>query len=767
MLRSTQSKVAALVTAATLLMPTAAMAYDPDLAMVLAATPEQAAVTKEAGPDSKEAVVLAEVKLTRQQAIASVAKLFPIPADMGEPNVSLSQSAAGAVWRLEWSSSPRAAVRKSLYATVDASTGAVLSFSRSSSESEAKELTYSRGEAHKLASEWLTKLAGERMTSLRFVDDPLEYGFYGGANAFRFHWDRMEQGYPVAGEGVDITMDARTGELTEYSQQWRSTAAFKLSATLLPQEKAYEAYRTQLPLQMQYQRYQKPGVEQGEWRLVYRTKTGFEWPAVNMEGKLLNAQGGVIDFSKIGDAKLVPAAAKPYQKPEQLLTTAEALAAAKSVSGRTDEPMNIDCSERGQEKKVSSCSFAWMTDDGNANMNVSINLETGVVNHYSNWVYRDNRGAQPTLTEEQARAKAVEFLLTHRPDLAGKVLMQPSYRQADSKEPVYSYYISFQMTHNFVPVAGQAASMEFDAVTGNLQYFWGDEFAVNENEPMPELTGLLKQEAAINSFLQAKGLELTWMGVLDEAEAKRLMMTGRVDAANQEMTLVWAPKRNMPVEAIGAQNGVMYDYSGRDLVQAAMRPTDIEGHAAQREIELLWARGIFELKDGKFNPEQTVSAAELARWMVLARGLQPYMAYDYGSNFAMEKAATGARLANSAAAPYFGAALQAGILLPEDFSDDADPNAPVSRELYALWATRAMGFGAIAKMENRIAMPFADQTAIGAKYYNAVAVLHGLKVIKGDAAATFGPQQLVTRGDAAKILFAVASRGSGSVPYWK
>jgi hypothetical protein len=63
-------------------------------------------------------------------------------------------------------------------------------------------------------------------------------------------------------------------------------------------------------------------------------------------------------------------------------------------------------------------------------------------------------------------------------------------------------------------------------------------------------------------------------------------------------------------------------------------------------------------------------------------------------------------------------------------------------------------------------MPFADQAKIGAKYANAVAILHGMKVIKGDATTNYGPQDLLTRGDAAKVLFAVASRGR-MYPFWK
>lgn len=760
MLRSTQSKVAAVLMAATMVMPSVAMATDKEMPQT---APAPAAEEK----GGKEAPVLVEVKISREQAIEAVNKLFPIPAEMGTPNIGLSQNKSTAVWRMDWTTAGKSVVRKSINAEVDAMTGTVLRFSRSTNETQSQELNYSRSEAYKLAADWIGKLAGDRRKDLRYNDDPLQYGFYGGGSSFTFHWDRMEQGYPVQYDGYDITIDARTGELLNFSQNWRSTAAFKLPESLLSQEKAYAAYTDQLPMQLQYQRYQKPGTDKGEWHLVYRPTTG--WPMVSMEGKLLDYQGQLIDFSKLGSTKLVPAADKAYVKPAKPLTPAEALAVAKAVTGRTDEPANLDCHEYGEaDTKVRGCSFNWYKEGDESSQDVQINVETGLVTNMGNWSRMEpSNDAKPVITEEQARAMVVEFIRKYRPDLAGKVLLSPPMqRPVDSTMPIRSYYISLQMTHNLVPVAGQAAQFDVNAMTGKIQYFWADGMQMNEKEPLPAQTDLIKATAATEAFLKAKGLELTWVGIMSQEDLKRSYYVPGMDAmANAEMTLVWAPKRNLPVEALDAKTGALYDYNGRDLVQAAIRPVDIDGHPAQREIELLWARGVFDLKDGKFNPDQTVTAGELAQWLVLARGLQPYMSYDYALNFA-GRGGVAAKLESSAQAPYFGAALQAGILLPEDFDENTDPSAPVSRELFALWAVRAMGFGDIAKMENRIAMPFADQAKIGAKYANAVAVLHGMKVIKGDATTNYGPQDLLTRGDAAKVLFAVASRGR-MYPFYK
>jgi len=569
----------------------------------------------------------------------------------------------------------------------------------------------------------------------------------------------MEQGYPVNGDGIDIVIDARDGKLLSYSQNWRTGVTFQLPEKVLEEAKAKEAYFNQLPMQLQYQRFMKPGTEQGEWKLVYRSQ--FSFPMVSMEGKLLGWNGEPVDLSQVTQAKLVPASAKPYVKPEKPLTKEEALALAQSVAGRKDQPSDLNCSEYGEETKTRACTFNWAGTKEESNPNVQIDLETGAILHFSDWGpwYKGEPTTSPKITLQQARQMGTDFIRTYRPDLAGQVLVVANENKGPEGQ-IYSYSISFQMTHQFVPVSGYGSNMDIDPKSGRIVYFWGQ--AMAKNEEFPGLDGLIKPVQALESFMANKGMELVWNTFYGNGMKPGWVEAGMEQKEPQTM-LVWQPKRILPVEVIDAKTGALYDHNGRDLVEMARRPEDIEGHFAQREIELLWARGIFELKGGKFNPDAPATAADLAQWLVMVRGMQPYIAYDYARGFGGEKAATAANFTASPQAPYLGAALQNGILLPDDFDADADPTEPVSRELFALWAVRALGYGDIAKMENRIEMSFSDKGQLGAKYANAVAILNGLKIVRSDA---FRPQANITRGEAAQILLSVAVKGQ-VYPYWK
>jgi hypothetical protein len=746
--------LAALLVTAALAVPGAAVAGGPEGA------PQPTVAVEGSKPAPVDETAF---KVTRDQAVAIARRMFNIPEELGEPSVNVNQSQEGAMWNLNFASSDKRLPQRNFSVGIDAQTGAILNYYRYTTDPSKAQapLAYTRAEAQVKAQYWLDMLAPALKPALKPVENPMGYGFYGGSSAtYQFQWNRIADGYPVRNDMVSITVDARTGELAAFNRGWWRTQGFKLPETLLEQAKAEAAYRQQVPMEVRYQYFQQPGTDTGEWRLVYRPRTD-SYPSLNQDGKLVDGSGQVMDLKFLDQVKLVPAADKPYVAPAKPLTREEALALARTASGKAEEPTNANYSEQKEPQMNRAWGFSWMTnlEKGQENVDVRVDIDKGVILNFSQWgpYQPPKEGEQPKFTETQAREVAIQFIRTYRPDLAGNVMIMPS---EESRSPAAqwklmqvqrtSYYVQFLKLQNGIPVSDSSVALDVNAMTGKVQSFWANDYRPQGD--FPAATGLIKPEAAMDAFLKSQGLEQSWMQFWAPP------LEGKMQQ-QQDPVLVWAPGVAINVAAIDAKTGAPLDYQGRNLAEMAKPPVDIQGHFAQREIELLWARGIFDLKDGKFNPDQTVTAGELARWLVLARGMQPYPAYDFrmgmgGGGLDM----VAAKMEASAAAPYFGAALQNGIILPGDFTADSDPTGPVSRELLALWAVRAMGYGDIASMGNRIAMPFADQSKIGAKYANAVALLHGLQVVSGSETSAFEPQRQSTRGEAAKILFAVASQ---------
>lgn len=707
---------------------------------------------------------LAEIKLSREEAIAIARKTFPIPAEMLEPNISIYQSKTTAVWNLDFQTPSKKPDRMGISVQVDALTGDVRGYNRwLSGEQDLGPVAYTREEALTKANEWLNRLAPSFVSQVEFVDNPLSFSYYGGANAnYAFNWRRLAEGHPVNGQGINLAISARTGELEQFSAQWQTEQVFTLPAAVLTADQAMAAYKRQVPMELQYMRFQKPGTEEGEWRLVYRPMTNWN-PTLNQNGRLLGPDGAEIDLAPYLDRKRLPDSVTPYKAPEQPLSRAEALAVAQTVAGRSEEPTSSNYSEYGEETKTRAWSFSWSRnrelEPGEYNTEVRVDPELGLVVNMYNWTRHEplKEGEEPAVSRAEAEAAATQFLLANRPDLAGKLQLtfegdeiSIKYRLAGIQPD--SHRFSYQALRFGIPVAGQQVSVEVDARTGVIRSFWGQPFGTSK-EPFPfTFFSAMAPEAAMDSFLKHSQLQAIWQVFYDR-------MAREMGKESDPMpTLVWTPAATLPVAAIDAISGVPLDYQGRDLVEAAKRPIDIAGHFAQREIELLWARGVFELTGGKFNPGESATAADVARWLILSRGLRPLPSYDFSRGLGGNAQFAAKVAAAPASAPFFGAALQSGIFLAEDFGPDSDPNAPVSREVFALWAVRAMGYGRIAAMQSAIEIPYADKASIGGRYTNAVAILHGLKIVRGDG-VTFAPQRSVTRGEAAKVLFAITSEG--------
>lgn len=683
----------------------------------------------------------AAIQITRERAIAIARQHFVIPADLGLPNASIRQDADSAVWSLHWQSSEKQPDRISINVEVDALSGRVTGYNSWSTAAEPQALTYTREEARALAEDWFGKLVpAELRTALRFVDAPMNTSYYGGTE-YRFTWERMEQGYPVEDEGASIAIDARSGELTDYSLTWREGRTFQLPATVLTQAEAEAAARPHLGMTLQYRNYTERGTDEGQWRLVYAPLTGL--PYVDQEGRLLDYNGAIAKPNR--EPRLLDSPQTPYRVPTSPLDRDAALAIAAAATGRTDPPVSSSYQESGADTKSYEWSFSWRREAG-GEISATVDAQTGGLTRLYSWSGDEEplkEGEEPPVSRQEAEGTAIAFVQTRRPDLAGRILYLPGPEQHDNPKRLFEHSFRFTQAQNGVLVDGRDMWVDVNARTGEVSYFYSNSSARGEEE-FPAADGVIGVEKALDAYLTAMGLRLSWVSLWSKEVDEQL-----------PPQLLWTSDDRLPLTAVDAFTGAPLDWEGRDLIEAARRPSDIAGHFAEREIELLWNRGVLELTDGKFMPDELATAAELARWIVLAKGLQPYPFADFGGMGAAEPLAQ--KLADSAESPYFGAAFRAGIMRPEDFAEGADLNGPVSRELFALWAVRAMAYTRAAEMEARIALPFADAEQVGAKYHNAVALLAGFGIISGDGANRFHPQAPITRGAAAKILYAVSA----------
>ncbi|RJQ31620.1 MAG: S-layer homology domain-containing protein [Peptococcaceae bacterium] len=170
---------------------------------------------------------------------------------------------------------------------------------------------------------------------------------------------------------------------------------------------------------------------------------------------------------------------------------------------------------------------------------------------------------------------------------------------------------------------------------------------------------------------------------------------------------------------------------------------DIQGHWAQKDVELLAARGIIEGEaPGVFTPERALTRAELAKLLVKLLGLK-----ETGSpTLAFTDVLPGSW--------YYGAVgTAAGVGLMVGDGENFRPGDTLTREEMAAVAVRLAGL-----KEAESVLPFADAPEISPWAVSAVRAAYAQGLMQGVSSELFAPGAAVTRAQATVLLVRLAER---------
>ncbi|MFZ5825693.1 MAG: YcdB/YcdC domain-containing protein [Bacillota bacterium] len=657
----------------------------------------------------------------REAAVSLVRQRFDVPEQWGEPRVQLENRGSQMVWSLSWEVGRRSD-RVWVRAAVDARSGWVTEYYRhAGGHGEDRLPLWTGSEAEAMAREWLDRLVPQELRQdLRPGPATQAQKIRQSRMNYTFRWQREALGYPVLDQGATVGINAATGELQSFALTWNAAATFTLPEGEISREEAERLFLAGLPMGLRYHPVRPVDKAPEEYRILY-DPFGMTGPLYLTQGReWIDLSGAPLPDEQPG-WRLVPPPDTPYQPPADPPDEAAAVALARELTGRTDPPAVSMGHMAGPGGESSFWGVTW-PGAGGSYQEVMIDQQTLLVTGLTNWPapQGSEEGTEWKLTVEEAREKATAFLRTYRPDLAGRLAIQTAPAAlklgGDSEGPVYPILLAEMW--NGVMIDSTQGSVEVDMRTGEIRSFWF--FQAERTAPLPEPVGLMAPERARAHLLETLGLQLGWQTFPPYPWAE-----------GTESRLVWALGGGMAVVGVDAKNGAVLDWGGHDLRQAVLPPTDIAGHYAEREIELLWAAGVLESRDGRFEPDLLVSAGEAIRWLVRATADEPE-------------------------GDPLQAAVAEGILLAEELNG-VDLDGPVTREQFALWAVRVMGHGRIAQMEVRIPVPFADAGQVGERYGNAVAILAGLSIVSGDSGGRFHPQGYLTRGAAARITYGAAA----------
>ena len=215
----------------------------------------------------------------------------------------------------------------------------------------------------------------------------------------------------------------------------------------------------------------------------------------------------------------------------------------------------------------------------------------------------------------------------------------------------------------------------------------------------------------------------------------------------------------VPADKLAARLKIGQPIFGSLTVRLSYGPgdlTDIAGHWAESAIEQAvkegWVNGY---PDGTFQPQGTVTRAEMTKLLLAAVGLTP----DGEAAQALKESASEPEGFTDMDSHWLTGqgwtdlALSAGLLVPSDYSEGKFlPNQAITRGEIAVLCARTLGLSQAVRQDTETESAFTDRASFSPDQAGSIREIAKLGVITGYPDGTFGPDRTATRAEAVTMV---------------
>jgi len=724
------------------------------------------------GEQAKSAVIAAEQEgkygetaFSREKAVQKAREMFPELLEGKDVNIELDGLPTGQIWRLEWDAGSVGGRRgvEHFSMMLDAETGALLNvyFSLGTGDIESGASPVTQEAARQKAEEFAKKYRPAEFASVRPVDG---YDFYYQPGRMRetydFSWERVENGIPVDGDGIQVAVDALSGNVVRFSASWHDDAVFP-EPDSLPEGLERKVVK-ELGLMLNYQ--MAEGREPGpsgvlEASLVYQLNSPSFLRIDPSSGDALNPFGKKIP---LGQYKLFPSLSVPAaggsatgmpgaaDRPAQKISQAEAQKTAReffkkigfegevtySGGGSSDDGIFVDEEWSFTLKDEES----WKTVRPRRHRSVRIDTRTGEVKSYYDSDYFEYAGtgsgtgsAGQVVTRDVARAKAMEFIRLVHPEKLGQVIEEQEHYEYSYPGSKERHCFNFVRLVNGIPFTRDGIRITVSD-GGEIVSYNCDWHTVQ----FPDTTGVITREEAERIFQENITLKPLYFFLQEEDKpwpGKRPVLSLAFDG-------YWS-------KGIDARTGqpLVMDWQ---KIRTEKKVTSMvpQEHWAATSLTFLAGSGL--LPEEGFDPDGPVSRKDAVRVLMSANVKTYHSPGEDG-----EASSFGDIAPNDRDYAAIRAAEQMGIL---EGGGHFSPEQPVTRETLAIWLVRALGYKEIANMPVKIELKMADAELVNENSRNYVAIACGLGLMQGDENGLFRPADQVTWAELAVLVTKAAPR---------
>jgi len=686
-----------------------------------------------------------DVPFSREKAIEKVKSMFDTSI-YDEFNINYLEERQQKTWSLYWSNTKEP--YGNLSVTIDAETGSILNlylYKGYNSGQKTPIPMLNESEAKKIAEQFARKHQPEEFAKCKYVENQEMY-YYPLRSQIRptytFNFVRMENGIAVENDGFYITVDGNTGEIRDYNFSW-SKDELPPADNIISMEDAQKIFQEKNFLKLVYQRYFDYQTKKDEVKLVYTIDAPYRVLIDAISGELINqsiyydlgsAAGmeGLAKSTQSNSIELTPQEREELEASKNLISKDEAVKVVKKYvkipENYIQTSANLYKSYDIPNEKI--WNIIWNKDTksksegGYGSIYASVNASNAKL--LSFYIYDDaryNQDFKQKYNRDEAQKKAEEFLRNIEPQRFKEVKIEELASQIEEPEKVREHYFNYIRQVNDIPFMANGFSLTVDSQTGDIISYdmrWHD-------REFPKPDGILNKEEAENRFLNDIGLKLAYVKIYEpEDETGKFQLVYKL---TQSRSYTFNAKDMTPL-----------DYSGKPIVEKPVTVfTDIEGHWAQKEIQLLIDLGIISSTENKFNPDATMTQGEFIKLLMLATNITPEDVIPLTAKVNEDT--------DNDIDKYIKQAIKAGVV------KEGEINAAeaISREKAAAFVIRAMGYGKIASLPHIFNVPVEDAAAINPEYKGHVALAIGLDILTVSS-SNFYPETPLTRAQAAVVI---------------
>ncbi|ACV61349.1 S-layer domain protein [Desulfofarcimen acetoxidans DSM 771] len=636
-------------------------------------------------------------------------------------------------------------------ASLDADTGEILSMNRRNNTPTETRGIIQKQEAQKIAEQFIQKLQPERFKNLQLQKSPTEnyYPLPSLNMVYRFHWARVENGLKIDYDGINVSVDALSGEVASFDMNWRPEVKLPAAGTPVPAKALIEKATNELGMALIYQvPYRNYTGKPPEANLIYQLNTReLMFNAAN--GKAVDNQGREKDIKDIGmfeDIPKISGVNNPPDSPGQRITVEK----ARSTAERFFRSLGIEgevemggggSSMGGPFGNQEFWSFEIVQKDSSRyypGSQVGIDRATGrVVNYYERGPETQAETGSPKISQEEALAKADSFIKNVAPEYSP--YLAPEKNQVDmygiGNEQGYGFHFYRVVNGIPFPLDGIHIGISSDGKIRDYHCEW-------HKVSFPAVQNTLAPGEAAGKWLELSPLQLTYF-IPREGEKP-----------GRQAILVYRPD-NDGFSAIDALTGKPVAYDGQPVNKTSGSGYDYKQSWAAQYLEILAGSGILPSPE-QFSPTGAVKKRDAARLIIAAMGNY----YDYDEKREQQF------LDINPEDPDFKAIQAGAILGVYDEGGNFNPEQPFTRLTLARWMVNAMGYAEIAKINNNIASSYKDIASLSATDRNYIGLAQGLGIMRGDETGLFKPSDSVTWEELAAVAINSAPKMRNKSGMW-